>query len=259
MPFKKKTAQREFHNYTLFHQHGIACPQVLQYDAESGILTLEDVHATHRSCEISSADFSAVMQAVADLHSMFWDNYAVFGQVGLPWEYDNKENFVLHCKAIMKMSKQYSKAHKIKNERFLPALQWFCNAMPAVLADRHWTGKNISVIHGDLHPGNVMLPVAAQGQVLFVDLEAVRIGLPAYDLAQMLLHLPPEQTSLHLKHYYNRLCTQVNGYTYETLLADYKLALSQCIFFIQKLYFNGIDDPQFMQKALDAWDYQSRL
>ena len=151
----------------------------------------------------------------------------------------------------------YCKAHKMDDGVFRQALSFFRVELPKQLQTRFHTGKNITVIHGDLHPGNLLLPKAGGGPAVLVDLEAVRMGLGAEDLVMLLaLHIAPEkeQTLPLLKRYYTRLCESVQEYAFETLLEDYRIALAEALFFPLKLYLDaGIDDQTMMRNAGMAW------
>ena len=258
MPFEKKASEHERRAYDLFTRAGISIPSLLAYDEASQMLSLEDLRETYISGNDASEQVSVMLDAAADLHATFWDNYDVFGQVGLPWRLDNQKNFRRHCNAMEKGIRPYCKAHKMDDAVFRQALAFFRAEMPKQQQMRFHAGKNITVIHGDLHPGNLLLPKASGGPAVFIDLEAVRMGLGAEDLAMLLaLHIAPEKAQALplLKRYYVRLCEKVQGYAFETLLEDYRIALAEALFFPQKLYLvdASIDDPTMMRNAVAAW------
>ena len=244
MPFKKLAGEGERRAYGLFARAGIPIPRVLGYD--DGALTLEELPE-------SSADIELIVDLAADLHAAFWDNYDAFGEIGLPWRLDNPKNFAQHCKSLEKGIRPYCKSHNMDGEVFRQALGYFRTQMPRYMEHRFHAGKQITVLHGDLHPGNVML--TESGAVVFVDLEAVRVGIGAEDLVMLLaLHAAPEQASPLLERYYRRLGGEARGCSFKTLLADYRLALAEGLFFPQKLFLsNGIDDTAMMERALEAW------
>jgi len=251
MPFEKRAGPAERRAYDFFARRGIPIPDVLSYEA--GVLLLEDLRDTHAS-DWEQAERMAEM--AADLHAAFWDNREAFGDIGLPWRFDNTKNFERHCRAMEKGIKPYCKAHKMGSEVFRQALAYFRAEMPRLLDKRLQAGKNSTVIHGDLHPGNLLMPKDGGARAVFVDLEAVRMGLGAEDLAMLLgLHLAPGRGSALplLGRYHQRLCERVEGFPFEALLADYKIALAEALFFPTKLYFNGIDDMHMMEKAILAW------
>ena len=253
MTFEKHAGAAEFRAYALFERAGIPTPKVLGYDEASGLLSLEDLRETHAS-DWARAD--AMIDLTADLHAAFWDNYEAFGETGLPWRLENRKNFERHCKAMEKDAKSYCRAHKMEAGEFRRALAYLRGEMRKLIEDRLHTGRNITIIHGDLHPGNVLLPKEEGGQAVFVDLEAVRMGLGAEDLAMLLgLHLAPGKARALplLERYHRRLSASAEGYSFGMLLEEYRIALAEALFFPVKLWKNGIDDAAMMGRALQAW------
>jgi len=244
MPYEKRAGEPERRAYDLFLQAQIPTPTVLGYDEQTGILRLEDLRATHAT---DWAQAERMIDMAADLHAAFWDSHDVFGSVGLPWRLDCEKNFKQHCKAMEKHMKAYCKAHGFDSAIFRQALTHFRSNMLTRI-----NGKNITIIHGDLHPGNVLL---SEGSGVFIDLEAVRMGLGTEDLAMLLaLHIAPEKARAMplLERYHAR--RRADGYPFEALLADYRLALSEALFFPMKLYADGIDDVTMMERAMKAWN-----
>ena len=249
--FTKQTGEDEYRAYRLFAAAGVPVPHVLSY--ESGILSLENCGESHTA---GWAQLERMIDMAADLHAFFWDNYDAFGQVGLPWRLDSPKNFARHCGAMKKSIKPYCKAHGMDTDVFRRALDYFRAQMPERMETRFHAGKNITVLHGDLHPGNVLLPKTDGGRALFIDLEAVRMGLGAEDLVMLLaLHTAPEKEKALplLERYHRRLCESVSGYAFEALLADYRIFLAEGLFFPVKLWINGTDGRDMMARALQAW------
>ena len=101
-----------------------------------------------------------------------------------------------------------------------------------------------------------MIPISAEGTVKFVDLEAVRMGLGAEDLAMLLAIAAPcgMQVLPLLRRYHQRLCLTVADYPFDALLTDYCVALAENLFFPQMLYLTGVaDGVGMMSLATAAW------
>ncbi|MCL2106009.1 MAG: phosphotransferase [Oscillospiraceae bacterium] len=257
MTYKKQTNEAEYRAYGLLAGAKIPVPPVLHYDAQNSTLTLEDVSDRYVSGNTDWGRALEMLDTLADMHIAFWDNYDAFGKVGLPWRLDHPKNFAQHCKAMEKGIKPYCKAHKMDDKAFRQALNCFRTEMPKLLESRFHAGKNITVLHGDAHPGNILLPKEPQNQTMLVDLEAVRMGLAAEDLSMLFgLHIAPEKAQAMplLEHYYERLTKHIKSYAFETLLEDYRVALAESLFFPQKLYLEGVaNDTVMMSRALKAW------
>ena len=84
MSYDKKSSEHERRAYDLFARATVSVPNLLAYDETSQLLSLEDLRETHIFGSDAPEQVSAMLDATADLHAAFWDNYDVFGQVGLP-------------------------------------------------------------------------------------------------------------------------------------------------------------------------------
>ena len=130
---------------------------------------------------------------------------------------------------------------------------------PKIIKERFHAGKNITVIHGDLHPGNVFLSSGTDAEVKFIDMEAVRMGLCTEDLAMLLaLHIEPDAKKAEpmLRFYYSRLCESGNikDYPYSDFIRDYKLSVMESMFFPIRLINRGIFDFHMRDKAMRAFE-----
>ena len=122
---------------------------------------------------------------------------------------------------------------------------------------RFHLGKNITIIHGDLHPGNTFLSKSNNKTVRFIDLEAVRIGLCTEDLAMLLaLHIEPDKKYAKplIDYYYQCLCENITEYPYETFISDYKISIMENMFFSIRLLNEGIYDFTMRDKAIKAFE-----
>lgn len=60
------------------------------------------------------------------------------------------------------------------------------NGMSQVKLAEFHIEKNITIIHGDLHPGNIFLSKSPSTSVKMIDMEAFRVGLCTEDLAMLM-------------------------------------------------------------------------
>ena len=128
---------------------------------------------------------------------------------------------------------------------------------PAYIDGRFNAGKNITVIHGDLHPGHISISKSPDRQIKFTGLQALRMGLCTEDLAMLIaLHISGDKneiTSL-LDCYYQYLSNKVSGYSHETFMRDFKLSVAENLFFPIRLINRGIYDFRMRDKALHAFE-----
>ena len=256
MPYTKKGASEwEARAYAIFNGAGAPVPAVQDFDAAEGVLVLDDLSEACRA--FRDGDAAYAVDALAELHLLFWDNYDVFGEVGVPWRLDTEKNLDRHCKAMAEHLRFYLKKHKDEPaEVYERAHRYFIENMRRAVKERLHMGLDITVLHGDCHPGNVLIADGEPDRVMFVDLEGARMGLGAEDLAMLLgLHLAPEreQALPLLERYHTRVAAQRPGFAFETLLRDYRLALSEALFFPLKLFAErSIDDAQMLANAKAA-------
>jgi len=226
-------------------------------------------------------NYSGIIQAAAEWHSSFWENGDVFSLIGLDWRFQTKENLLSHISMMEKDFIKYRKAEesgdvpKVWEDKFngIPfrfenhitagQLDYFEDALKRLkscywesVSSRVHSGKNITVIHGDMNPSVVYVPKVSGKQVKFNHLQAVRMGLPTEDLAMLLaLHIAPEKASAMpmLDEYHTSLCKNVSDYSYELFMSDYKIAIMENMFFTVKLINRGIFDFKMRDKALIAF------
>jgi transcriptional regulator with XRE-family HTH domain/aminoglycoside phosphotransferase (APT) family kinase protein len=262
----------ELHRFALFNKMEVSVPRVYYIDFDKKAILSEDLSQSYiqgfdydednDSGQIIRENYNTILSAAADLHALFWDNYDVFGQVGLPWRLSTNENFLSHMNGMEKDYKKYKKNYESKTEKryfecYEYALKKLREEYAKLFETRFHAGRNITVIHGDLHPGNIFLSKSDDRAVKFIDLEAVRMGLCTEDLAMLIaLHIEPDKKIAMplLDHYYRHLCNSINDYDYETFLNDYKISIMENLFFPVRLINRGILDFNMRDKSIKAFE-----
>lgn len=124
---------------------------------------------------------------------------------------------------------------KIAGAELEPEWQALCagaiDAWPDLLAARI-DGGPLTLMHGDLHPWNVFVPLDGDGPPLIFDWELLVRGIGAYDVSYLILRcrLDPEtrrtfETSL-LQRYHRQLVDHgVSDYTLDDCREDYRLSI----------------------------------
>jgi hypothetical protein len=224
-------------------------------------------------------NYKTIMRAAAQWHTAFWGNYKVFERIGLDWRFETKENLLAHISMMEKDFKKYKKNEesgkipkvweafetRFKNhitsqqqlDYFTDAIERLKNEYWDSVESRFHKGKNITVIHGDMHPGTVNVSKAKEKTIKFDGLQAVRMGLPTEDLAMLIaLHIEPDRSKALplLDEYYRCLCEGIKGYPYEMFLNDYKLSIMENMFFTIRLINRGIYDFKMRDKSIRAFE-----
>ncbi|HKM33464.1 MAG TPA: hypothetical protein VJY54_01820 [Lachnospiraceae bacterium] len=127
-------------------------------------------------------NYQNIIQAAAHWHSIFWENNKAFEHIGLDWRFETKENLLAHISMMEKDFNKYrkneesgkilkvwegdfaGKPFRIENNIDVKKLDYFTDAIErmkkeyAGLVDsRFHSGKNITVIHGDMNPSPVFV------------------------------------------------------------------------------------------------------
>ncbi|MDF2686295.1 MAG: hypothetical protein K0S55_1476 [Clostridia bacterium] len=262
----------ELHRYDLFNRMKLPVPRIYLNDLERKIILMDDLSDNYfqgfeydedtENGKIFRENYNTVLRTAANVCADFWDNYDVFGEVGLPWHLATNENFFVHMNGVEKDYKKYKKAYADKDstkhfEYYEYALKYLREEYVKLFDSRFHAGKNITVILGDLHPGNVFMSRSEDRDIRFIDMEAVRMGVCTEDLAMLLaLHIEPDKKLALplLDYYYQCLCEKVNTYDYETFMNDYKISIMENLFFPLRLINRGILDFRMRDKSIKAFE-----
>ena len=279
----------EMHRYAAVRDHVKCIPQIYEIDFANRIVLKEDLDFGYVSGYHFNEDnedglyirknHSSILRAAAQWHAVFWENNDVFGKIGLDWRFETRENLMAHISMMEKDFKKYRKAeesgkipkvdegefngvpYRNENHITIAQLDYFTDAI-ARLKETYWQsvesrfhdGKNVTVIHGDLHPGRANVSIADANVVKFDGLQAVRMGLPTEDLAMLIaLHIDPKSRAL-IDEYYACLTETVSGYPYVTFIDDYKISIMENMFFTIRLINRGFMDFGMRDKAIAAFE-----
>lgn len=265
---------QELYHTKLLNDFGISIPLIYKIDFEEKSLLMEDVSGAYISGRESDADtingriyrsaYNHIMRAAARFHMSFWKRVNILQQLGLPWCLRNKENYLIHNQGMRKefyafLEKFPNRLSKHDIECFEGALNYMEKVMPDMIQNRFSKARNITVIHGDLNPGNVFVAKDDITNVKFIDMEAVRVGLPTEDLAMFIaLHMNQSPEVFHyLKQYYIELCKEVKDYSVSEFMEDYKCGVMMMMFHpigIVGMQLN-ICDENMLRRAVDAYEF----
>lgn len=259
-------------------------PQIFYIEFDKKIALKEDlskyyIQGCHYDENTQFGDFirnnyKAILASAAKWHSSFWENDKAFEQIGLNWRLESPENIVAHLSGIEKDFKKYKKNEEdglipkvwetFENNIDISKISYFEKAIDILKTEyiklietRFLTGKNITVVHGDMHAGTAYVSTSPENDVKFDGLQAVRMGLCTEDLAMLIaLHIEPskEKALPLLDYYYNVLCETVKDYSYDTFMNDYKISIMENMFFTVRLINRGIYDYHMRDKAMKAFE-----
>lgn len=275
---------RELYGCSLFRQHTLLLPHIYHIDVQQKVVLMEDLNdeylqgiqfdENNKSGKMYREHYKNLLQGVANLHLVFWENEITFEQICLDWRHDTEDNLLAHISSMEKDFLMYKKNEEagtipkvwevFENTIEIEKLEYFHTAIKLLreqyvelVRTRFHTGKHITIIHGDLHPGQTFLSNYGKKTVKIVDYQAYRMGLCTEDLAMLLaLHIAPERDKAQplLDYYYRCLCGVVHDYPYEMFINDYKLAIMENMFFPIRLINRGIFDFSMRDRAIKAFE-----
>lgn len=275
---------KELMGYSLLQLYSSSIPYIYHIDIAGRIILMEDLNDTYiqgfcydeknENGVIIRENYNNLIKTTAKLHVDFWENKSAFEQIGLDWRHESKENLMAHISGMEKDFLKYRKKEESnqiprrwecfentldmkKLDYFQDAIQNLKHTYADILSERFHKGDNITIVHGDLHPGNTFIAKTPDRTVKFNNLQAIRIGLCTEDLAMLLaLHIEPDKK--HAQHlidcYYNRLTQSVKNYSYELFINDFKLSIMETMFFPIRLINQGIYDFSMRDKAIKAYE-----
>lgn len=278
-----RSDDKELLGYEQFRRYVLAVPQIYYLDFERKILLMEDLNdriqgfyfdEDNESGEIFRNNYRAILEETAHAHTAFWENETAFEKLGLDPRHESRDNLLAHINGMEQDFLAYWEKEEtgkipdvwngLKNTIDAKQLDYFQDAIHflreryvPLVDERFHSGKNITVIHGDLHPGNIFVSKPPAQSVKMIDMEAVRIGLCTEDLAMLLaLHIEPDQKRAQplLDFYYECLCRDVEGYSHKMFMADYRLSIMEAMFYTIRLMNRGIYDFDMRDRAVRAYE-----
>lgn len=207
----------------------------------------EDLETTHRCPEwavsLTEAEAKQAAVALARLHARFWDDPVAHGwfSSGGRVEVNSAELFQRRLATHQCAPKgELGEVSDALSER-LPAaraqeIDALAHALPRLVrerASRRPPGQAaLTLLHGDPHPQNFMLPRESSRSAKLVDWQGSWLGIPTLDLAYLgLTCWTPDERRAHetgwLARYHEELLLAgVDDYSVEEYRHDYRLAIA---------------------------------
>ncbi len=243
-------------------------------DEESRYLVTDDVSQTHfcpgsPNPKINESEFISVIEFYARFHSTYWgqtnrwtDFFLLNACLTVSHEATDATT-VEACKSYF-LDTCLPQKKNSWGDGFLPEWDdWLPNIITnwaELFTKRCEKPQNLTLIQGDAHLGNVMVPRnPEQAPPLLIDWEGLCIGLGAWDLARLVYHTSWDESSLlgfetlALKHYHRVLTNRgVSEYSYRDLLTDYRLSILSYV--PHTLAWGNPESMRIALKALERWD-----
>ena len=192
------------------------------------ILLLEDISDAQPFDQLAGAsreDYAAILRAVAKLHAHYWGSDDLSNHFWLlPMDIDINMRYQMMLRARANYEKLFADVTQQGMGTYLDELQ----EQGLSIARGLCTGP-ITLLHGDLRLDNLF---SRDGEVVFIDWQLVRRGPPAYDVAYLLscgLHDQESADPLLAIYHQALVDAGVADYSFEELLADYRLALKSVL------------------------------
>jgi hypothetical protein len=235
------------------------------YAAETGAshLLLKDVSETHAACPVPpvQSNYEQAVDALAGLHAFWWDHPRLGQDVG-------------QFPTLAQRQREWSDARTASaafavflGDALPPAWQKIYERVVAALPDlyqRHAAGKNLTLVHGDAHFGNLLFPKGeGEGGAYLLDWQFWHPTIGGTDLAFLLASETETETRRLFEHtllrrYYRQLLARgVAGYAWEECWDDYRLSVILVSIFIpvwRWSLFHWEADMAALQRGMTAFE-----
>jgi aminoglycoside phosphotransferase family enzyme len=218
---------------------------VYAFETGSYHLLLEDLSETHyvtaSHLPPTREDAEHMVDALADFHAFWWDHPLLGTEIGqLPSEYDIRRT-IGHAACYFPQVADFL-ADRLSS-RWRRAFEQAFSAHAELLSKRLARGKHLTIVHGDAHAMNFLLPRnPARERAVIIDWYSPhwvwRCWTGVSDLAYLMVRLwPPERRRslerLLLSRYHDRLAAHgVHEYSWDELWYDYRLSAMLSLYVI---------------------------
>jgi aminoglycoside phosphotransferase (APT) family kinase protein len=237
-PEYRQAGQHEVSFYTTLspaaHDLPVARCYYAEWDAATShaALLLADLSQSHFQPPLplppAPHQCQRIVESLARIHARWWNHPQLGQTIGAsltPAEADaSRERLEASVPHFMDyLGDAFLPAQRTAYERIL------ASSFLQRRAQRLLTQQTVTLIHGDAHTNNLMLPYdQAHGQAILIDWHRWSIDVPLYDLAfSIALHWSAERRAVLeqslIRHYYEQLIALgVRGYTWDECWNDYR-------------------------------------
>jgi len=240
-PEYRQVGQHEISFYTtiLPSAHDLPAPRCYyadwDADTQHAVLLLADLSQSHFQRPLplppASSECQRIAESLARTHAHWWNHPQLGKTIGAPLTPDEADA------SLKRLEASYPHFMGYLGDALLPAQKGayeriFASSFLQRRAQRLQAQQTVTLIHGDAHTNNLMLPYDhARGQAILIDWHRWSVDVPLYDLAFLVaLHWSAERRAALeqplLRHYYDHLLGQgVSAYSWEDCWNDYRASV----------------------------------
>lgn len=201
-------------------------------------ILMQDLAPTHLQRPLpippSMAYCEAIAVALARLHAHWWNDPRLGVTLGSPYTWDEA------AATRKRLELSFPEFCDHLGDALLPAqrdlyVRLIGSSLLETLSRRIIERDRVSLVHGDAHTGNMMLPRAAGGAVMLIDWQRWAIDVPMLDLAFLIApHWPAplraarERPLVRLYHQ-TLLASGITGYDWQQCWDDYRREVMICL------------------------------
>src|SRR5690349_12185316 len=216
-------------------------------------LLLEDLSDTHApDVEPTWKLATSTMSALAQLHAAWW-NHPKLSLVG---EYPDKDKIEKYVAiADNGLAPMLEEVGEDLPKEWLSLIHKIFETHREKMIDRVGDGKDLTCIHGDLNPGNILSPVTGLDKIYLIDRQPFAWSLTTWlgvsDLTYMMVHwwdtkMRREWEKPLLENYHQHLIDLgIRDYTLNQLWSDYRLCAMQSLYVPASWCVNPIERKEF--------------
>ena len=222
-----------------FRQHYPTTLPIIQcidsfIDEESGkgCLLLEDISQTHTQhpwpLPPTMSQCKAIVLALAQVHSYWWNSPALESTNENSLHFNRQRRIADQLPSTVPSFVNYLGDRLTRNRKEI--MYEVCRQLPRLLAKRICSTQSTTLIHGDPHFWNFMIPINSKThRPIIIDWEEWNRGVCGYDLAYMIAYQwnqdRRDQHEIPLLHLYHEelIKRSVCDYCFNDLIDDYRL------------------------------------
>ena len=220
-------------------------------------LLLEDLSDTHAPDIEPTWELAAsTMSSLAQLHASWWNN----PRLSLVGEFPDRSKIEKNVAfARDGLAPMLDEVGSDLPQEWLTLIYNIFETHCEKMIERVRDGKDMTCIHGDLNPGNILSPVTSMGKTYLIDRQPFDWSLTTWlgvsDIANMIVHWwEPEmrkgwETPLLENYHQHLLRLGIRDYTFNQLWDDYRLCAMQSLY----VPASWCVDPVERKEAKELW------